>query len=120
MSDKVYILDEIVTKPGMVAAYRDAYLAGYAPGARKRGMTLEYVRLTPPFELKEGSNTLHFLWSVESVPAWWGMRLGSTAEHPADQLLVLEENAWWEKSKDMAISRRRSVMIDYAGAKGGA
>ena len=119
MSDKVFILDEIVTKAGMAAAYRDAYLERYAPAARGRGMTLESVRLTPPLELIEGCNTLHFLWSVENAAAFWGMRLGGTGDRPFDPS-GREKAVWWEESKDMTVSRRRSVLVDYIAAKGAA
>jgi hypothetical protein len=99
---KIYILDEIQPKPGGVEAYRHAYLAEYAPGARARGMTLEAVRMSPPVELPEGGNRLVFLWSVPDVQGWWRMRIGSDAE----------KGAWWARSAELAVSRARRYLTD--------
>jgi hypothetical protein len=99
---KIYILDEVKPKPGGVEAYRAAYLAEYAPGARARGMTLEAVRLDPPVELAEGGNVLSFLWSVPDVQGWWKMRIGSDAE----------KGAWWARSEELAVSRARRYLTD--------
>ena len=99
---KIYILDEVKPKPGGVEAYRAAYLAEYAPGARARGMTLEAVRLDPPVELPDGGNTLCFLWSVPDVQAWWKMRIGSDPE----------KGAWWARSDELSLSRARRYLSD--------
>lgn len=99
---RIYILDEVKPKPGGVEAYRTAYLAEYAPGARTRGMTLEAVRLDPPVELAEGGNVLSFLWSVPDVQGWWKMRIGSDAE----------KGAWWARSDELAVSRTRRYLTD--------
>lgn len=115
MADKIYILDEIVVRPGAVAAYRQAYLDGYAPRASERGMTLEHVRMTPPFEWREGSNTLHFCWSVEGIDAWWAMRIGGVAGRPLDTS-GLDNADWWIETEHMIVSRRRNVLVDYAAA----
>ncbi len=112
MSDRVYILDEIVVRPGCARTYRDRYLTDYAPGARGRGMHLESVYLTPPLELQEQSNTLHFLWSVADVAAWWAMRLGG-GDRPFDPAGT-EKVGWWLEAEELTVSRRRSVMIDFA------
>jgi len=113
MSDKVYILDQITVQPGAVAAYRDAYLLGYAPLARARGMTLEHVRMTPPFEWREGSNTLHFLWSVKNPDGWWEMRIGGVNGRPLDTS-GLGNADWWQLFAHLIVSRRRDVFVDYA------
>jgi hypothetical protein len=115
VSKTVFILDEIVTRPGMAAAYRDAYLSRYAPGARERGMTLEYVRLSPPLELIEAHNTLHFMWSVENADAWWLMRVGGAKGRPVDTSGA-DKAAWWEESADMTVSRSRRIFVDFEDA----
>jgi hypothetical protein len=103
---KIYILDEIQPLPGGVEAYRQAYLAEYAPAARGRGMTLEAVRLSPPTELVEGGATLSFLWSVPDVAAWWAMRLAGEAD----------KKAWWTRSTELAVSRTRRYLTDLDDA----
>ena len=37
---EVFVIDRVVTRPGRAREFVDTYLAGYAPEARKRGMTL--------------------------------------------------------------------------------
>lgn len=113
VSEKVYILDQITVQPGQAATYRDAYLAGYAPKARKRGMTLEHVRMTPPFEWREGSNTLHFLWSVDGVDGWWAMRIGGVDGKPLDTSGLANAD-WWEEFAHLVVSRRRDNFVDFA------
>ena len=113
MSEKVYILDEVTILPGMASSYRDAYLAQYGPEASDRGMTLESVKLTPPFEMDELPSTLQFTWSMESVSSWWAMRIGGSAGRPLD---TTGENmsSWWKASECMIVSRTRRMLIDFS------
>lgn len=115
MSDKIFILDEVVVGPGMSAAYRDAYLKHYAPGARERGMALESVWRTPPFDLAEKGATLYFLWSVDGILGWWTMRLGA-ARVSGEEVSIDEgdeKSGWWLESVRLSISRRRLFLTDY-------
>jgi hypothetical protein len=115
MSDKVYIFDEITVSEGEGARMRKAYLDDYAPSARKRGMTLEGAWRSPPVELEDRAVTLHFLWSVADVGAWWAMRLGAARADPS-QDVPLASNAdklrWWQWVDNIAISRKRTFMRD--------
>ena len=54
---KVYVVDELVAKPGDGRVLLDAYMADYAPGARARGMTLEQVLVSPPLWADELEHT---------------------------------------------------------------
>ncbi len=102
---KVFILDEAVVRPGMAVAYRDAYMARYAPNAKQRGMTLEQVWLTPPLLLREGSNTVCFLWSVPGAAGWWAMRAGMRNDPSVSD--------WWTESDTMTVSRRRAFLSSF-------
>lgn len=103
-ASRIYVLDELVARPGMADACRRAYLERYAPGARQRGMRLELVRMTPPLALSAASSTLQFLWSVENVQAWWAMRAAAGAD-PA-------VHAWWAQVHSLTVSRRRCMLTD--------
>lgn len=111
MPNKVFILDEITVVPGKVREYYDAYMSDYAPGARDRGMTLESVRLTPPFEWLEGSNTIHFQWSVADTAAWWTMRIGGLGADfdPSGQ----NQGDFWKRASELTVNRRRNIFIDF-------
>ena len=107
MSDKVYICDEITVQEGRSAALSDAYLGQYAPAARERGMTLEGAWRSPALAVEGRLATLHFLWSVPDVAAWWGMR------HSDDN-----KASWWGFVDSVAQSRKRTFMREIAGAMG--
>lgn len=102
LSEKVYIHDEIVVPHTRLAQIRTAYVEEYAPGARERGMMLEGAWRSPPIDLPDRESTLHFLWSVPDVGSWWSMRLAS----------VEAKSHWWSFVDSIAISRKRTVMVD--------
>lgn len=107
MSDKVYIFDEIVVAQRDYDEMRAAYLDRYAPSARLRGMTLAGAWSSPPIKLPDRAMTLHFLWSVPDVTAWWAMRLGTPTDDD-------EKRLWWQYVDNTAVSRKRTFMQDIA------
>jgi hypothetical protein len=119
MSDKIYVCDEIVVGQGEIVRLRAAYFERYAPSARARGMTLEGAWVSPPVELPGRAMTLHFLWSVPNVGAWWAMRLGS-ARAGSDLDVPIdgdaEKQCWWQFVDTIAHSRKRTFMREIAEA----
>lgn len=112
---RVYVLDEILVKPGMAGAYRQAYRKRYMPGARRRGMRLDGAWRHPPVEEYEGVPvTLYYLWSLESVEAWWAMRRSKTPDGADERY---EKLAWWQDSDDMTLSRSRKFLSALAEAE---
>ena len=106
----VFILDEIMVKPGQADAYRRAHAARYAPGAERRGMRLVGKWQTPPGQgFAELPTTLFFLWAVDGVAGWWGQRL-SRLPDGADERD--EKLAWWQESDTMTLSRSRRMLSD--------
>lgn len=103
---KVIVMDEAWPLAGMVEAYRDAYLADYAPGARRRGMTLEAVLLSPPLILAEGGNRITFVWSLADSAAFWPMRFTEDDG----------KRAWWERGATMTLRQERSFHVGFEGA----
>lgn len=118
MSDKIYILDEIVVPQADSSRLRDAYVERYVPAARSRGMHLEGAWRSPPIELAGWTTTLHFLWSVPDVAGWWRMRLGAARADAARDVGIEgdgEKIAWWSFVDSIATSRKRTFMIDIWG-----
>jgi hypothetical protein len=106
----VFILDEVVVKPGMTSAYRSAYAERYVPGAERRGMRLEGAWQSPPMcEFDELPATLYYLWSVENVEAWWSMRLSRLPDGEDERF---EKLAWWQESDHMTLDRKRTMLSD--------
>ena len=106
--ERIFILDEIVVKPGLAEGYRRAYRTGYVPGAQRRGMRLENAWRSPPGQdYEELPTTLYYLWSVEGAPGWWKMRL-SRKDDGSDERF--EKLRWWRQSDGMTVSRRRSLL----------
>jgi hypothetical protein len=115
MSNKIYILDEIVVQQMRAVDLRDAYMKRYVPAARARGMCLEGAWRSPPVEIEERLSTLHFLWSVADVATWWQMRLGAKRATPELDGAIegdTDKSSWWRYVDSVAISRKRTLMID--------
>ncbi|WP_301123423.1 hypothetical protein [Mycolicibacterium fortuitum] len=111
----IYIVDQILTKPGKARALVDRYLAEYAPGARERGMSLEHVLVSPPIWFDDAPNTVTVTWSLPSPLAWWQM----TWQGRTDPDLA----RWWSDITDLVQERSRSVAapadaVDALGAFG--
>lgn len=102
---RIIVIDEVWPMTGQVEAYRDAYLADYAPAARRRGMTLESVMLSPPLVLAEGGNRLTFVWSLPDTPAFWAMRFADEAT----------KHVWWDRGATMAHRQERTLHTDFGG-----
>lgn len=75
-------------------------------------MTLESIRLTPPFEWDEGSNTICVLWSVDGAAGWWTMRIGGPG--PDFDPSGRKQGDWWKSVEHLIASRRRNFYVDYA------
>jgi hypothetical protein len=105
---RVFILDEIVVKPGLAPDYRAAYRDGYMPGARRRGMRLEGAWQSPPAQdYAELPATLYYLWSVDDTDAWWAMRMSRNADGADERF---DKLAWWQGSEHMIVSRKRALL----------
>jgi len=106
--EQVFILDEIVVKPGLAVTYREAYERRYAPAAMRRGMRQVGTWRNPPMQdFEEVPTTLYFLWSVDGVRGWWQMRMSRDADGSDERF---EKHRWWQESDRMTLSRRRSVL----------
>lgn len=98
---EVVVIDRVVTKPGRAREFVDAYLTGYAPRARQRGMTLRDVLVSPPIWFDDDNNTITITWVLPSPQAWWEM----TWQGRADPSLA----QWWSRVAHLVHERRRSV-----------
>lgn len=107
---RILILDEIVVKPGFAEAYRETYRRDYVPGAKRRGMRLDGAWQNPPgVDIAELATTLFYLWSVESLEAWWAMRRSRLPDGTDERF---EKHAFWQRSDLMAISRSRRFLTE--------
>ena len=101
MSDeKIFIVDQITSKPGAGHKLLDAYTQRYVPGGKERGMTLEHTWVAPPVWLEDGSNTLFFVWSVEGVAQVWASLVGPRRTSAAEEW-------WWKDAAELIASRER-------------
>src|SRR4051794_17395856 len=88
MDDRtIYIIDRIVLIPGSARAFIDAYLSGYAPQARERGLTLDRILVSPPIWIDGETNTITATWTVQGAKAWWAAAV--SARHDP------EPARWW-------------------------
>ncbi len=98
---EVFVIDRVVTAPGCAQRFIDAYLSGYAPGARARGMTLRDVLVSPPIWFDDRSNVVTITWSLPSPQAWWQMTWQGRPDPAVAQ--------WWDSITDLVVERDRSV-----------
>ncbi|MGV0834160.1 hypothetical protein [Mycolicibacterium thermoresistibile] len=102
----VYVIDRVLTKPGKARAFIDRYLAEYAPGARRRGMTLTHVLVSPPIWFEDRSNTVTVTWTLPSPLAWWQMTWQGRPDPAVGQ--------WWSDIAELVQERSRSVAASAA------
>src|SRR4051794_31370246 len=108
---EVFVIDRVVTAPGCGQAFIDAYLSGYAPGARERGMDLRDVLVSPPIRFDDRSNVVTITWSLSSPQAWWQMTWQGRPDPTVAQ--------WWEDIADLVVERSRSVASRADDLNGG-
>ena len=101
--DSVFILDELELRPGMLAPFRKAFLAQYAPGARQRGMRLLHTWVTPPVELETGGTKVVLVWQLDGVSGFWTMRSQNGGPETA---------AWWQNCEQFVVSRTRRYAVE--------
>lgn len=97
----LYIIDRVVLRPGAARAFIDAYLTGYAPGARDRGLTLERILVSPPVWIEEETNTVTATWTVSGPVGWWAAAVGGRHDPAPAQ--------WWESMASVIVERSRSM-----------
>lgn len=98
---EVYVIDRVITRPGCAKRFVDAYLLGYAPEARRRGMRLQRMLVSPPIWGADQTNTVTIIWSLQSPQAWWEMRWQGRSDPSIGQ--------WWSDIADLVVERTRSV-----------
>ena len=103
----VYLVDQIVPKPGLAQAFMREYRERYVPGAQARGMRLEHSWVTPPVWLEDQSNTLIVIWSLRGAEGFWSMSFQGRQD-PSLQ------DWWWREAAPMIESRQRFIASDIA------
>lgn len=106
-SETVYLVDQVVVKPGQAQAFLQAYRERYVPGAQARGMRLERTWVTPPLWLADQCNTLLLIWSLQGAAGFWAMSF----QGRRDSAL---QDWWWQEAAPMIESRQRYIASDVA------
>ena len=106
MSDtSIWIVDDILVRPGQGPAFLKAYREHYVPGAESRGMRLVHSRVEPAMWLDEEPNRLLLIWAVPDVGAVW------TSKHVA-RMSPDVDTFWDEIAPPLIQSRSRSLMAE--------
>ncbi|WP_043653088.1 hypothetical protein [Nocardia thailandica] len=100
-STAVYVIDTVVTRPGRAREFVRAYLEGYAPGARARGMRLDRIVVSPPVWLPDAANTVIATWVLDGAQGWWAMTWRGRPD-PAVR-------AWWSEVDGLVDRRSRET-----------
>ena len=96
----VYVVDRIVTKPGVGEAFLNDYLTIYAPMAQACYAELVSTLVAPPIWMPNATNTLTFAWKVAGIGGCWG--IASPLRSNPDAL------AWWDSVRERVVSQDRS------------
>lgn len=106
----VYVVDEIVGKPGQGRALYDAYMERYVPGAQARGMQLLHRLVEPAMWLPEGTNRILFLWAEPDLGVAWGAKHRARLDPAVDR--------WWQEEAPPLIESRQRYTLAEAEALG--
>ncbi|WP_150294695.1 hypothetical protein [Sphingobium estronivorans] len=106
----IYVIDELVARPGQGKALHDAYMQRYAPGARERGMVLAHRLVEPAMWLPEGVNRLLFIWTQPDVGAVWGAKQRARLDPDVDR--------WWQEEAPALVETRQRYTLAEAEALG--
>ncbi|ABH00060.1 conserved hypothetical protein (plasmid) [Rhodococcus jostii RHA1] len=97
----IYVVDQVVLKPGCAKAFVDAYTHEYSPVARDRGMAFDRMLISPPIWFEDETNTVTATWTVHGQAEWWKAAVkGRHDPGPA---------RWWAKMDPMIVERSRSM-----------
>jgi hypothetical protein len=107
---KVYIVDQVVAKPGRAKEFLQLYQESYVPAAKARGMMLEFTWAGPPMWLKNQSNVLYFIWSTAGVAGWWSSQMKARLDDTVGD--------WWKNAQPLVASRRRDFVADVNDVAG--
>lgn len=107
---KVYVVDRIIARHGCAQQLLEKYMADYAPGARRRGMVMESVLVSPPLWLDDESNELTITWTVLGAPGWWNMTRAGRGDNSVRQ--------WWAEAESMIVERHRSMAVEASDIGG--
>lgn len=102
MSDHtIYLIDRVVLAPGSAQLFIDAYMNEYAPDARRRGLTLDRILVSPPVWIEGEAGTVTITWTVSGPGQWWAAALAARHDRGPAQ--------WWDSVSPMIIERTRSM-----------
>lgn len=105
----IYVLDELVIRPGRLQAFLEALEARYRPGAEARGQRLLHRWVTPPTATEGVEQTLMLVWQLDGVPGFWRMRSQNAAPEIA---------GFWAESESFVASRSRRFAAAPAAVEG--
>ena len=102
----IYVIDDVVTRPGVGERFFEAYQRVYVPLATANGMSLIHRLVEPAHWLTHESNRLLFMWTVPGIGQLWAAKRAART----DPAVV----AWWDGAADMIVERRRGTFCDAA------
>lgn len=98
----IWIIDEVETKPGMGAAFLDAYMTHYAPGNAARGLKLVQTMVEPAMWLDDASNRLLLIWQADHAGTVWGAKHQARGDEAVSR--------WWnEQAPPFILLRKRGT-----------
>ena len=103
-SGPIFLIDELVSRPGEGEALLEAYRRLIALPAERRGMWLSRTLVEPCVWSKTSPNRLIFMWSLPNAMAAWRQKSATRMEPTI--------TAAWREIDSMATERKRALVCD--------
>jgi len=105
----IFVLDELVLRPGMLEPFMAALEQDYRPGAEARGQRLLHRWVTPPTTAAGAEHAVLLVWQLDGVAGFWTMR---------SQNATPEVVAWWADAERFIRSRTRRFAAESEALAG--
>lgn len=96
--DPIFLIDELLLRPGHLEDFLTAFRAHYLPGATARGQRLLQTLVTPPTTSPGIAQSVLLVWQLDGLEGFWGMR---------SQNASLEVAEWWRDCEKHIEARTR-------------
>lgn len=101
----IWIVDDILVRPGQGPAFLEVWQTDYLPAATERGMRLIHKMVEPAMWLDDEPNRLLIVWSVPHPGTVWSSKYVARMTPEVDRF-------WNETALNFIQSRSRSIMAE--------
>lgn len=98
----IYVLDELMVRPGRLGEISAQLAARYVPRAESRGLKLVACWSTPPAEPDGEVCSLLVLWSLPDAASFWTQKWSAAADPQVEE--------FWREAEPALLGRERRYL----------